>query len=215
LTSSVEIASRTTVYVVDDDPAIRQSLSELITSIGSTPECFRSAEEFLESYDPSRRGCLVVDVRLPGMSGMELQRQLAEDEASIPVVVITGHADVAMCAEAMKRGAVDFLEKPYRGSQLRESIQRAIQIDEANRSRNASRAQLVQKLEQLAPKEMSVLKGLLQGKQNKEIAAALDISLRTVQLRRSRLLRKMGVESIPELFALLAPVWRDDFQDGS
>lgn len=215
MTSSVEIASRTTVYVVDDDPAIRQSLSELITLIGSTPECFRSAEEFLESYDPSRRGCLVVDVRLPGMSGMELQRQLAEDEASIPVVVITGHADVAMCAEAMKRGAVDFLEKPYRSSQLRESIQRAIQIDEANRLRNASRAQLVQKLEQLAPKEMSVLKGLLQGKQNKEIAAALDISLRTVQLRRSRLLRKMGVESIPELFALLAPVWRDDFQDGS
>lgn len=207
----VEVSDQKALYVVDEDQEIRRSIADLAASLGLLPVCFASAEDFLAGYDRSATGCLIMDVCLPGMSGMELQRCLAEDGISLSVIVVTRYGDVATCAEAMKRGAIDFLEKPIRPFQLRDSIQRALQIAESRYHEIVSRERLSNMLGQLAPNELAVLKELLLGQQNKEIAATLDISLRTVQLRRSGIMRKLGVTSMLELCSLLKPVWRGEF----
>lgn len=196
-------SEKATVFIVDDDQAVRDSLSMLVETVELRPQTFGNAQEFLDSYDRSQAGCLVVDVRMPGMNGLELQSRLAVEGIDIPVVIITGHGDVFMAVQALKAGAVDFIEKPFRDQELLNSIQRAIAIDEKVRKEQGERDKVEVRLEQLTPREREVMNLLAKGKSNKEVAAELDISRKTVDFHRVRILEKMGVDSLVELVLLM------------
>jgi len=200
---SSEIANHEpTVFLVDDDPAVLRSLSVLVSVVFPRVEAYGSAKEFLEAYDPERPGCLVLDVAMPEINGLELQQRLVDDGVDLPVVFLTGYANVAMAVEAMQAGAVDFLEKPYRDQQLWDSIRKALTLDGENRRQRARRRSVRQRLKQLSEGERAVLELILDGKYNKEIAAKLNVSIRTVEDRRSRLMKKMQAGSIAELVQL-------------
>jgi two-component system response regulator FixJ len=192
-----------TVFVVDDDPEVLESVTRLIEVVYPHVESYRSAGEFLAAYDPSRPGCLVLDVAMPGMSGLELHRKLVEEQVSPPVIFITGHGNVQMAVGAMRAGAVDFLEKPFREQDLWESIRRALEIDGDNRRREERRRQLQERMANLSSGEREVLRLILAGKYNKEIAAALNLSVRTVEDRRARLMKKLRVGSVVEMVQLV------------
>ncbi|HIP52687.1 MAG TPA: response regulator transcription factor, partial [Chromatiales bacterium] len=145
------------VFVVDDDQAMRSSLKWLIESVGMRVETYGSADEFIKNYYPGRSGCLLLDVRMPGMSGLELQEYLADQQIRIPVVIITGHGDVPMAVRAMKAGAVDFIEKPFNDEFLLDSIRNALALDEHQRSQQAERAEIAARLAQLTPREHEVM----------------------------------------------------------
>ncbi|KAA6186350.1 response regulator transcription factor [Thiohalocapsa marina] len=196
----------TTVFVVDDDQAMRASLQWLIESIGMRVETFDSAQAFLDAYYPGRAGCLLLDVRMPGMSGLELQAYLTRREIRIPVIIITGHGDVAMAVKAMKAGAVDFIEKPFDDEELLNSIRNALQHDEKQRALRAQRAAIAMRLAELTPREHEVMSMVTDGKSNKEIAAALGVSAKTVEVHRARVMDKMRANSLAELvrMALIA-----------
>jgi RNA polymerase sigma factor (sigma-70 family) len=187
---------------VDDDPAVLRSLAELLRVLFPRVETFASAAEFLAAYDPKRPGCLVLDIAMPGMSGLDLQRKLIEDKIDLPVVFITGQGSVQMAVGAMQAGAVNFLEKPFHEQELSDSITAALEIDARNRSRKARRQKLRDRLSHLNEGEHAVLDLILDGKLNKEIAETLGISVRTVEDRRSRLMKKMGAKSVAELVRL-------------
>ena len=188
-----------TVFVVDDDQAMRSSLQWLIESVGLRVETFGSAQAFLDSYYPGRAGCLLLDVRMPGMSGLELQAYLDRREIRIPVIIITGHGDVSMAVKAMKGGAVDFIEKPFDDEQLLNSIRNALEHDEQKRALRARRAEIAARLAELTPREHEVMAMVTDGKSNKEIAAALNVSAKTVEVHRARVMDKMRAESLAEL----------------
>ena len=191
-----------TVFIVDDDPAVLRSLTVLVKVLFPNVEAFTSAAEFLASYDRSRSGCLVLDVAMPGMSGLELHRKLTEEKAELPVVFITGHGNVQMAVGAMQSGAVNFLEKPFREQDLWDSIRRAIDLDSQIRRRKMRRAGLEDRLSKLTAGERDVLDLILGGKYNKEIAASLSLSVRTVEDRRARIMKKMDAKSVAELVQL-------------
>lgn len=199
------MAFEPTVFVVEDDPGVRTTLQELLQSVMLAVECFESAEDFLAVFDSSRPGCLVVDVRMPGMSGLDMLQQLESEEIVPPAIVITGHGDVPMTVKAMKQGAFDFLEKPYQPQELLDSINKAISLNAKQRSECSRRKELSLRLNRLLPEEKAVLKGILAGKTNETIAQELDVSLRTVQYRRASIMRKMEVDSKSELFEMLLP----------
>ena len=188
-----------TVFVVDDDLAVLGSVAKLLKIIFSRVEAYSSAGEFLAAYDGSRPGCLVLDVAMPGMSGLDLQRRLAEQNIELPVVFVTGHANVQMAVGAMQNGAVNFLEKPFREQELWDSVRRALQIDRQNRRRRAREAQVQQRMATLSNGEREVLRQILAGKSNKQIAAHLDLSVRTVEDRRGRLMKKLDAGSVVQL----------------
>lgn len=188
-----------TVFVVDDDAAVRDSIQELADSVGLRAESHASAQAFLEGFDPDRPGCLVVDVRMAEMSGLALQEKLNELGASLPVIFITGHGDVPMAVHALRAGAVDFLQKPYRNQQLLDSINDALATDSANRRSLAATADFDQHLATLTPREREVLDGLFAGSSSKRIAAELGISPRTVEAHRQHVLGKLHVGSVKEL----------------
>ncbi|MGV6826226.1 MAG: response regulator transcription factor [bacterium] len=188
-----------TVFVVDDDQAMRNSLQWLIESVGTNVETFASAEDFLQSYYPGRSGCLLLDVRMPGMSGLELQEYLIENDIRIPVIIITGHGDVPMAVRSMKGGAVDFIEKPFNDELLLEAIRNAISIDENQRERQAELATLAERLAQLTPREHEVMDMVTVGKSNKEIANILGVSAKTVEAHRARVMEKMEARSLADL----------------
>ncbi len=188
-----------TVFVVDDDQAIRNSLKWLIESVGMKVQTFTSADDFLGSYYPGRAGCLLLDVRMPGMSGLDLQAYLARREYRLPVIIITGHGDVSMAVKAMKAGAADFIEKPFDDEALLESIRNALQHDEKQRALRAQRADIATRLVELTPREREVMNMVTEGKSNKEIAAALGVSAKTVEVHRARVMDKMRAESLAEL----------------
>ncbi|MFO0946919.1 MAG: response regulator [Planctomycetota bacterium] len=192
-----------TVFIVDDDPAARDSVTALVESMNIRCEGFASAEEFLQAYDPNKPGCLVTDVRLLGMSGLELQEQLAQRRASLPVVVITAHADVPLAVKAMRRGAINILEKPCRQQELWETIRSALNVDAANRKRRANREMVEARLSTLSPEEHEIMKKVVEGVPNKVIAVDLNLSLRTVETRRHNVFRKMQVESLVDLVRLV------------
>lgn len=192
-----------TVFVVDDDPAARDSVTALVESMNIRCEGFPSAEEFLDAYDPIKPGCLVTDVRLGGMSGLELQEQLARRRASLPVVVITAHADVPLAVKAMRRGAINILEKPCRQQELWETIRNALNIDAANRKKRANRELVESRLSSLTPEEHEIMKKVVEGVPNKVIAIDLNLSLRTVETRRHNVFKKMQVESLVDLVRLV------------
>jgi len=192
-----------TVFIVDDDEAVRSSLRLLIKSVGLIPSALGSAREFLEKYDPAQPGCLVLDVRMPGMSGLELQEQLNAQGAVIPVIFITGHGDVPMAVEAMQAGAFDFLQKPFRDQDLIDRIQRALEKDRANRAVLNERGLIQERLESLTPREREVLQMVSSGKPNKIMAADLGVSQRTVEIHRARVMEKMGASSLAQLVRMV------------
>jgi FixJ family two-component response regulator len=196
-----------TVFIVDDDAAVRDSIQELVESVGLRAESHSSGQAFLASYQPQRSGCLVLDVRMAGMSGLVLQEKLNELGARIPVIIITGHGDVPMAVHALKAGAVDFVQKPYRHQLLLDSINNALTMDTiARRSLDESQNHDRQ-LATLTKREQEVLDKLLAGNISKQIARELGISTRTVEAHRQNLLRKLGIGSVKEL--MLHPIARE------
>jgi FixJ family two-component response regulator len=191
-----------TVTVVDDDEQVRESLAALIQSAGLHAECYASGQEFLDHYARPRPGCVVLDLRMPQRSGLEVLAELAARRVSVPVIMITGHGDIPAAVSAMKQGAVDFLEKPYRGAALMDSVRRAIAMDEHNCQAEADRNQLMERYETLTPHEKDVLWLTAEGKPDKAIALKLDLSLRTIQLRRASVMRKLGASSRAALIRL-------------
>jgi FixJ family two-component response regulator len=195
-----------TGFVVDDDQAMRTSLKWLIESIGMRVRTFESADDFLSTYYPGQAGCLLLDVRMPGMSGLELQAHLARQEIRLPVVIITGHGDVAMAVRAMKSGAVDFIEKPFNDEELLRCIRNALDFDRKQRSLQAERAEIAARLAELTPREHEVMGMVTEGLSNKEIASALGVSGKTVEAHRARVMDKMRAGSLAKLvhMALIA-----------
>jgi two-component system response regulator FixJ len=192
-----------TVFVVDDDDAVRTSLRLLLKSVGLPVETFGSAQEFLDAFDAERAGCLVLDIRMPGMSGLELQQRLNEIHAIIPIVFITGHGDVPMAVEAMQHGAVDFIQKPFRDQDLIDRINQALEKDRENRAGLKERDAIRRRMQQLTPREREVLNLVTQGKANKVIAGDLNVSQRTVEIHRARVMEKMGASSLAYLVRMV------------
>ena len=188
-----------TVFVVDDDEAVRNGISQLIESVNLKVETFESAQQFLDSYDPVRPGCLLLDVRMPGMSGLKLQEKLVENNIPIPIIFITGHGNVPMAAEAFKAGAVDFLEKPVGDQALLDRIQNAIAKDANDRKTRIGREKIEQKLALLTAREQQVLSLVVAGKPNKTIAAELELSQRTIEAHRAAIMEKMQADSIAQI----------------
>ena len=195
-----------TVFVVDDDPAMRNSLRWLIESVGLAVAAFATAEEFLERYDPSRHGCLVLDVRMPGMSGLDLQDALAQRRIDIPTIVITGHAEVAMAVRAVKAGAVDFIPKPFSDQLLLDRIRQALEQDRLDREARALETDVARRVSRLTQREGEVMNLIVAGKANKEVAAELGLSPKTVEVHRAHVMEKMQVASLADLvrIALIA-----------
>jgi len=188
-----------TVFVVDDDDAVRGSLRLLLKSVGISAVAYASAPEFLASYDAEQPGCIVLDVRMPGMSGLELQEQLNRRGAMIPVIFITGHGDIPMAVEAMQQGAFDFLQKPFRDQELLDRIQRALARDRENRSHLHQKDRIRERFETLTPREREVLALVTRGMPNKVMAAELGVSQRTVEIHRARVMEKMEASSLAQL----------------
>jgi two-component system, LuxR family, response regulator FixJ len=191
------------VYIVDDDDAIRAALRLLLKSVGLAATTLPSAQDFLASYHPQQPGCLILDVRMPGMSGLELQQHLNVRGAIIPVIFITGHGDVPMAVEAMQQGAFDFLQKPFRDQDLIDRIQRALAKDQAERAQLRERDRIKERLESLTAREREVLDLVTSGKPNKIMAADLGVSQRTVEIHRSRVMEKMGASSLAQLVRMV------------
>jgi two-component system response regulator FixJ len=187
------------IFVVDDDPAARVSLAALIKSRGLCVESFGSAEEFLAAYRPGRRGCLLVDVRMTGMSGLDLQERLAELQANLPVIVITGFADVPMAVRAMRAGATSFLEKPCTEQEISDAIQTGLDAEAKANRLWQKREEIAARFESLSSGEREVLDRILAGSTNKVIAKDLNLGMRTVELRRANIMEKMGAGSLPDL----------------
>jgi RNA polymerase sigma factor (sigma-70 family) len=191
--------SKPIVFVIDDDAAMRNALNSLIRSVGLQVELFGSTQEFQKRPRAEAPSCLVLDVRLPGRSGLDFQRQLSEDNIHIPIIFITGHGDVPMSVRAMKAGAVEFLTKPFRDQDLLDAIQSALESDGARLQRESQIAVLQDRLDALTPREREVLPLVVSGKLNKEIAAQLGTSEITIKTHRASLMRKMQAESLVDL----------------
>jgi FixJ family two-component response regulator len=190
------------VYVIDDDISIREALRNLFRSVGLAVETFHTAKEFLSSQRPDVPSCLVLDVRLPGVSGLDLQRQLVEADVGIPIIFITGHGDIQMSVRAMKAGAWEFLTKPFRDQDLLDAVQAAIERNHSDRLQQAETIEARKRHQSLTSREQEVLALVLRGLLNKQIADELKISEATVKLHRGRLMQKMGAESIADLIRM-------------
>ena len=192
-----------TVHVVDDDDAVRSSLRLLLKSVGLPTVAHASAHEFLAAWDADQPGCLVLDVRMPGMSGIELQAELNQRGAIIPVIFISGHGDIPMAVEAIQHGAFDFLQKPFRDQDLIDRVQRALASDAEHRQLLQQRETLRQRFDLLTPREQEVLQLVTQGKANKVMAGDLGVSQRTVEIHRARVMEKMGAQSLAQLVRMV------------
>jgi two-component system, LuxR family, response regulator FixJ len=197
-----------TVFVVDDDDAVRSSLRLLLKSVGFSVALFASAQEFLAAYQTEHPGCLVLDIRMPGMSGLDLQRHLSLRGAIIPIVFITGHGDVPMAVDAMQHGAFDFLQKPFRDQDLIDRVQRAFEKDAGSRRALAEVGRIRERFESLTEREREVLALVTSGKANKVVAAELDVSPRTVEIHRARVMEKMEAPSLAALVRMVLELER-------
>lgn len=195
-------AGRPVVRIVDDNDAVRESLSWLLESAGLRVESYADAQAFLHGWQPETPGCLVLDLCLPGMSGLELQRRLEGEGRHIPIIFLTGHGDIPSAVEAMRGGATEFLTKPYNEEQLLEWVQRAVAQDAEDRRQEAERAALRDRLGALTPREQDVLELVVEGRMNREIAEQLHISAKTVEMHRARVMEKTGAGSAVELVRL-------------
>jgi FixJ family two-component response regulator len=187
------------VFVIDDDESIREALKSLIRSVGLSVETFASAQDFLESSRPDVPSCLILDVRMPGLSGLDLQRDLAEAHIHVPIIFITGHGDIPMSVRAMKAGAVEFLTKPFRDQDLLDAIQQALERDRQVRSQQAGTAELRNRYHSLTPRETEVFALVVKGMLNKQIALQLGTSEITIKLHRRQVMEKMHADSLADL----------------
>ncbi len=199
-----------TVFIVDDDLEVRQALALLLESVGLDSETFGSADEFLQRFDPERPGCLILDVRMPGMSGLELQSRLAEEAFHPPVIIVTGHGDVPMAVRAVQAGAVDFIEKPFNDQALLDSVHRALEQDARRRGQARELAGIRQRLDSLTPREKEVMQLVVSGLRNKMIAAELDVSQSTVEAHRARVMEKMHARTLSDLMRMVLSVEEHD-----
>ena len=188
-----------TVFIVDDDKDVRESLQELLESVGLHSKSFGTAREFLSSSRSEAPSCLILDVRLPGISGLDLQHELKKAKTSIPIIFLTAHADVPMSVKAMKSGAVEFLTKPFRHQDLLDAVQRSLTRDRIVREKQRETAELQQRYNTLSVREREVMSLVVSGMLNKQIAAALGASEATVKMHRSQVMKKMLAQSLPEL----------------
>jgi len=190
---------RATVFVIDDDASMREALEDLITSVGLEARLFASPREFLESKRPDAPGCLVLDVRLPGMSGLTFQQELAKTGSALPVIFLTGHGDIPMSVRAMKAGAIEFLTKPFHDQELLDAIHAAIERDRRDRREGALVGELQERYGSLTGREREIMALVANGRANKQIAAELQVSEMTVKVHRGQIMRKMRARSLPEL----------------
>lgn len=188
-----------TVFIVDDEPEVRTALGLLIKSVGLNVEAYENANEFWNRFDGSKSGCILLDVRMPGMSGLDLQEKLNELHYHPPIIFISGHGEVPMAVQAMKSGAIDFIQKPFSDQQLIDRIQQALSMDEQQRGQVEEKEVIREKFFSLTPREREVMSGVVLGRLNKVIAYDLDVSTRTVEIHRSRVMEKMQVRSLSEL----------------
>lgn len=193
-----------TVFIVDDDEAVRESLSRLVLSAGLRVETYPSAGHFLVHYDRSRGGCLILDIRMKGMTGLELQEELGRLQIRIPVIIISAHGTVDSAVQAMKAGALDFFKKPYDSRLLLECVRRAVAADAEARREESRRRDALAKLELLTPRELEVMKLMVSGQSTKQIAVALRINRRTVDVHKGRVMTKLCIDSVVELAELAA-----------
>lgn len=193
------MTEKPTVFVVDDDRAMRKSLRWLIESVDLSVETFESAREFLEKYDPTRPGCVVLDVRMPGMSGLELQDYLRSQHIKIPIIIITAYGDVPMAVRAIKAGALDFIEKPVCDQVLLDHIHDALELDRKNRETEAENREIVSRVESLTKREAEVMEFVVAGMSSKEIAGELGVSFKTIEAHRAKIMKKMDAKSVPHL----------------
>ena len=198
-----ETMKKPVIMVVDDDAGIRSAMRALLKSVGLESQLFTSAQEFLAAWQPAQPGCLLLDIRMPGMSGLELQQQLNLRGAVIPVIFMTGHGDVPMAVEAMQHGAFDFLQKPFRDQELLDRVQRALVKDAESRATLGEHSRIRAHLESLTAREREVLDLMTKGKQNKAIAQDLGVSPRTIEIHRARVMEKMHAQSVAELVRMM------------
>lgn len=197
--------AQSTVFVVDDDSEFRESVSLLLASVKLNAEVFVSAEDFVANYDADRGGCLVSDVRMPGMSGLELQQWMVQHDFKLPMILVTAHAEVPMAVEAMRSGAVDFIQKPYSPQQLLARIQQALRQDERRRKEEREDAATQNLIDSLTPREREIMELFLDGDNAKEIGNRLKLSTKTVDFHRRNLMDKMHVDSLLELAQIVRP----------
>jgi FixJ family two-component response regulator len=196
-------AAQPTVYVVDDDPGVLDAVRLLLRSVGLRSAGFSSAAEFLAAHDPDAPACLVLDLRMPGMSGIELQGRLKEVGSEIPIIFVTAHGDVPTAVEAVKAGAVDFIQKPFQDQKLLDKVHQALALNARTREVRSRRRDILRRLEELTPREAEVLALVVAGKLNKTIARELGISQRTVEIHRARVMEKMRARSVSELVQMV------------
>jgi FixJ family two-component response regulator len=188
-----------TVFIVDDDAGVREGLSLLLDTVGQPCELFGSAYEFLDSYEENKGGCLVLDIRMPRMTGLDLQEKLIDMGSALPIIFITGHGDIPMAVDAMRKGAVDFIRKPFREHDLLDRINEALESDISSREQSLNRQALRDKIESLSKRESEVFERVADGDMNKVIAIDLGISERTVEVHRSQVMQKLGVRTLAQL----------------
>lgn len=188
-----------TVFVVDDDEPVRDAIGLLLDTVDIDHQSFASAQDFLDAYDRSMTGCLVLDIRMPGMSGLELQEHLLAEKAPIPIIFITGHGDIPMAVEAMKKGALDFIRKPFRDQELLDRVHDALSLDEENRQSFSDLEKIRQNISTLTPREYEVFERVAEGQANKVVAIDLAISERTVEIHRSQVMQKTKARSLADL----------------
>jgi len=200
------LQNETTVFIVDDDQSIREALKLLMQSIGLHAETYESGQAYLEQFNPSRAGCLVLDVRMKGMSGLALQEHLSKKTLTPPIIIITGHGDIAMAVRAVQTGASDFIEKPFNDQALLESIHRALEQDAKKRGQAMHQEEIMKRLAQLTRREREVLEQVVAGKRNKVIAFDLNITQSTVEAHRSRVMEKMQAKSLSNLMRMVLSI---------
>ena len=198
--------SEQTVYIVEDDEAVRDSLSLLLQSEGLAVSAYDRASRFLEDWRPDMAGCVVLDIRMPEMDGMQLQEALVERGSDLPIIFVTGHGDVPLAVEAMRKGAVDFIEKPYHEEQLLEKIRSALSQNAEQRQIREEKQVILDRLAELTPREREIMDRMIAGQANKVIAIELNISQRTVEIHRSRVMHKMGTHSLAQLVRMVLSV---------
>lgn len=187
------------MYIVDDDEAVRDSLCFLLKSVGIVGHGFSSGNEFLNAYDADWQGCILLDIRMPGISGMEVQRQLSERSCSLPIIFITGHGDIPMAVEAMHLGAYDFIQKPFHDQDLLDRIQQALATYRESQDELTLKNEVQERYEKLTPREREVMEAVVRGHANKVIAMDLELSQRTVEIHRARVMEKMQARSLASL----------------